>query len=103
MTTLLRTGLKEENDLVQKQVRDYFSRQSKTTVQDEDYIKATSLDFCKKQVLKEAILKSVPLLQRSSFEDIQKLINEAMKLGIDNDVGYDYVKDFEIVGTKEIV
>ena len=95
MTTLLRTGLKEENDLVQKQVRDYFSRLCKTVVQDEEYIKATSLDFCKKQILKEAILKSVPLLQRSSFEDIQKLINEAMKLGNDNDVGYDYVKDFE--------
>ena len=95
MTTLLRTGLREENDLIQKQVRDYFSRQSKTIVQDEEYIKATSLDFCKKQVLKEAILKSVPLLRKSSFEDIQKLINDAMKLGIDNDVGYDYVKDFE--------
>jgi len=95
MTTLLRTGLKKENDLIQKQVRDYYVRLLKTEVQDIDYIKDTSLDFCKKQVLKEAILKSVPLLQKSSFNDIQKLINDAMKLGLDNDCGYDYLKDFE--------
>lgn len=95
MTTLLRTQLPDENELIQKQVRDYFVRLSKTEVQDEDFIKSTVLDFCKKQVLKEAILKSVPLLQKSSFEDVQKLINDAMKLGVGNDYGYDYVQDFE--------
>jgi len=95
MLTILRTEVDEENDLVRKQVRDFFARMSKTEVQDVDYIKATSLDFCKKQVLKTAILKSIPLLKRSSFEDVQKLINEAMKLGIDNDYGYHYIKDFE--------
>ena len=95
MTTLLRTQLANENELIQKQVRDYFVRLSKTLVQDEEFIKNTALDFCKKQVLKEAILKSVPLLQKSSFEDIQTLINEAMKLGVGNDFGYDYIQDFE--------
>ena len=95
MTTLLRTGLNNENELIQKQVRDYYVRLMKTEVQDIEFIKKTSLDFCKKQILKEAILKSVPLLQKSSFEDIQTLINNAMKLGMDNDCGYDYLKDFE--------
>ena len=45
--------------------------------------------------LKSAILKSVPLLKRSSFEEVQKLINDAMKLGNNNDHGYLYIKDFE--------
>ena len=95
MPTILRTEVKDENELVKKQVRDFFARMSKTEVQDENYIKDTAIDFCKKQVLKTAILKSVPLLKRSSFEDVQKLINEAMKLGINNDFGYHYIKDFE--------
>jgi hypothetical protein len=95
MLTVLRTEIENENELVQKQVRDFFARMMKTDVQDADYIKDVALDFCKKQVLKEAILKSVPLLERSSFEDIQALIDDAMKLGMDNDYGYDYIKDFE--------
>ena len=95
MLTVLRTEIEDENELVQKQVRDFFARMMKTDVQDAAYIKDVALDFCKKQILKEAILKSVPLLERSSFEDIQALIDNAMKLGLDNDYGYDYIKDFE--------
>ena len=95
MTTILRADISEENELVQKQVRDFFARMKKTEVQDTEYIKDTAIDFCKKQVLKGAILKSVSLLKKSSFEDIQSLINEAMKLGNISDNGYHYIKDFE--------
>ena len=95
MLTILRTDIANENELVQKQVRDFFARMIKTDVQDAEYIKDAALDFCKKQILKEAILKSVPLLEKSSFEDIQVLIDNAMRLGMDNDYGYDYIKDFE--------
>jgi len=95
LTTILRAELDNENEAVQKQIRDYFARMLKTEVQDEQYIKDTAIDFCKKQVLKGAILKSVPLLERSSFEEVQALINDAMVLGNDNDCGYHYLKDFE--------
>ena len=95
MTTILRAEISQENTLVQKQVRDFFARMTKTSVQDAEYIKSTAIDFCKKQVLKEAMLKSIPLLKKSSFEDVQTLINDAMKLGTNNDCGYYYLKDFE--------
>jgi len=95
ITTILRADLENENELIKKQVRDFYVRMLKTEVQDTDYIKTTALDFCKKQVLKEAIIKSVPLLQKSSFEEVQKLINDAMKLGVNNDFGHLYIEDFE--------
>ena len=95
MTTILRTELESENELAKKQVRNFFARMIKTQVQHTDFIKGTSIDFCRKQVLKEAIIKSVPLLKNSSFEKVQKLINDAMLLGTSNDCGYDYIKDFE--------
>jgi len=95
MTTILRADISEENILIQKQVRDFFARMIKTSVQDIAYIQDTAVDFCKKQILKEAMLKSIPLLKKSSFENIQKLINDAMKLGTNNDYGYHYIKDFE--------
>ena len=97
MLTLMRSELDDENDAIQKQVRDYFSRiyKSDMEVEGEEYIKDTALDFCKKQVLKEAMLKSVNLLKNSSFDEISNTINEALKLGCDNNFGYDYLKDFE--------
>jgi len=97
MLTLMRSELDDENDAIQKQVRDYFSRiyKSDMEVEGEEYIKDTALDFCKKQVLKEAMLKSVSLLKNSSFDEISSTINEALKLGCNNNFGYDYLKDFE--------
>jgi len=41
------------------------------------------------------MLQSVKLLQSSSFDEIAHIINEALKLGSNNDLGYDYLKDFE--------
>jgi|TARA_R100000152_G_C6761619_1_gene185773 archaellum biogenesis ATPase FlaH len=97
LATILRSDLEDENDAVQKQTRDFFARiyKSDMTVDGEEYIKKTSLDFCKKQKLKEAMLKSVKLLQNSSFDEMAEVINNALKLGADNDYGYDYLQDFE--------
>jgi len=94
IASILRTEV-EENDAVKKQVRDYFARICVTEASDVDYIKDTSLDFCKKQKLKEAMVKSVELLQSSSFDEIASVIDSALKLGLDNNFGHDYKKDFE--------
>ena len=37
MLTVLRTEIEDENELVQKQVRDFFARMMKTDVQDAEY------------------------------------------------------------------
>jgi len=95
MITILRTELDNENESVKKQIRDYFTRIFNVEVEGAEYIKAASLDFCRKQKLKEAMLRSVGLLQTASFDEISKEINDALKLGASNDFGYDYLKDFE--------
>ena len=59
LASILRTELENHNDALQKQVRDYFARTLIKSVEDEKYIKDTSLDFCKKQKLKEALMESV--------------------------------------------
>jgi len=96
LNSIFNTELECENDVIQKQVRDYFIRtQTSPEVTDQEYIKTASLDFCKKQVLKSAMIKSAPLLEKSSFEEIERLIIKALRSGLDNDFGYDYIKDFE--------
>lgn len=95
MTSIIRNSLEDENEALQKQVRDYFARIHMKEIDGAEYIKETSLDFCKKQKLKEAMLKSVKLLQTASFDEISKAINDALKLGMSNDIGYDFLVDFE--------
>ena len=97
MITILRAELDEEDQATQKTTRDFFVRvmSSDENPEDEDYIKHTALDFCRKQKLKEAMIKSARLIQKSSFDEISKIVNEALKLGSENDFGYEYIDDFE--------
>jgi len=97
ITTILRSDLDKENDLLQKQVREYYARISSNqfSLDGEQHIKDISLDFCRKQKLKEAMIKSVGLIQNSSYDEISKIINDALKLGTDNNHGYDFILDFE--------
>jgi len=95
VSSLLRTSMDDESEAIQKQVRDYFARLCIKQINGADYVKETSLDFCKKQKLKEAMIKSAELLQTSSFDEIKTVIDDALKLGIDNNFGHDFKKDFE--------
>lgn len=97
LTTILRTDLDKENELIQKQVREFYARLQSNdfSIEGAEHIKDVSLDFCKKQKLKEAMIKSVGLMQNSSYDEISKIINDALKLGTDNNHGYDFILDFE--------
>jgi len=95
MMTIIRTEMDGEETVVQNQVRDYFARMHTRELTDREYIKEISLDFCRKQNLKEAMMKSVGLLQACSFDEISTVINTALKLGSENNFGYDYLADFE--------
>ena len=95
IATILKTELDEEEEVLQRQVREYFLRIHNRELSDVEFIKETSIDFCRKQNLKEAMLKSVGLLQNCSFDEISTVINDALKLGSENNFGYDYMTDFE--------
>ena len=94
-TSILRTELEHHSPALQRQVRDYYVRCEARDVQDKEYIKDTSLDFCKKQKLKGALIQSVELIRNSSFDEVKQVIDEALKLGMDNNFGHDFLKDFE--------
>jgi hypothetical protein len=64
--------------------------------EDSDYIKDKTLDFCKNQKLKAAILKSVELLKSGKYDEIKSGIDEAMKAGADKNIGHDYIDDIAL-------
>lgn len=93
--TILDTELEAEDKIVKQQISEFFKIICNSEVVDGEYIKEQSLDFCRKQNLKGAMLKSVDLLQSCSFDEISTIINNSLKLGSETDFGYEYLADFE--------
>jgi len=63
--------------------------------EDIEYVQEEFFAFCKNQTLKAALLQSVDLLKDGNFEDIRRLINNAMKDNNDRDIGMDYTNNVE--------
>ena len=95
MSTYIKADLGKYDDAVQTQVRAFYTRVLSSEVSDPDFIKDKAIEFCRKQVLKEAMLQSVKLIKSSSFDEIQKVIQKALTLGTDNNFGHDWLLDFE--------
>jgi len=96
MEIILRTSLEKENEILQKQVRDFYARMlASDHIEDGNFIQNEALDFCRKQKLHEAMIKSASLLKTNSFDEISKVINTALKAGGEIDTGHDFIKDFE--------
>ena len=49
---------------------------------DLDFVKNETITFCKNQTLKAAIVKSVDLLQEGQYDEIKRLVDNAMRAGI---------------------
>ena len=63
---------------------------------DLDFVQDKSLDFFKNQTLKNAIIKSVDILEsKGDYEQIKNIIDDAMKAGTERNIGHEYVEDIE--------
>ena len=62
---------------------------------DLDFVKEKCLDFCKNQVLKNAILESVNLLENQDYDGIKALIDQSMSVGMERDIGHEYITSLE--------
>lgn len=86
---------KLKNDILQISIKEELKEAYNSTEDDTDYVKEEFLNFCKNQRMKEALLKSVDLLDAGAFEDIRRLMDNALKAGVPKDVGLILSKDIE--------
>jgi len=68
-----------------------------TSIGDADlqYVKDEFSSFCINQNLKNVIVQSVDLLKAGNYDRIKELVDKAMKVGVEADLGMDYVLDFD--------
>lgn len=77
---------------------DIKSRNNKYELQ---YAKDKSLEFCRNQSMKGAIIKSIDLLKDNKFDEIQRTVEEALKISSKTNLGHDYFKDLKYRAVKE--
>mgnify|MGYP001578540970 CR=1 FL=1 len=93
--SIIKASLTKDNELIHRQVSEFYARMLTNPIDDHQFIKDKALDFARKQKLHEAMLKAVDLLKINSFDEIKTVINNALKAGSEIDSGHDYIKDFE--------
>src|SRR6056300_776612 len=87
---------KVDNDILKKTVVDKLKHvYTQVGNVDLDYIIKEYREFCINQNLKGVILRSVDLLQAGSYDRIKDLVDEAMKVGNETNLGMDYVLDYD--------
>jgi len=61
------------------------------------FVKDQTLEFCKNQALKAAIMQSVDLLHQQRYDEIKRVVDNALRAGTRRDIGLNYVKDFDTI------
>ena len=85
-----------ENDVLQVSVVENL-KESWRNVNSTDlpFVQEQTLEFCRNQVMKNAIMDSVDLIEVGQYDQIKKLVDSAMKAGSDRDLGHDYIIGIE--------
>ena len=86
---------KVENDILKTSIISELKEAYLVPENELPYIEKEFTMFCKNQQLKNALLMSVDLLQAAQFDDIRRLINNALKAGEDKNLGLDLKLDVE--------
>ena len=86
---------KVTNDVLKVSIREQLREAYKIVATDSEYIETEFAAFCKNQQLKKALLNSVDLLKAEDYDSIRGLIDNALKAGMDKNIGHEYLKDIE--------
>ena len=97
LVSIIKDELTEGDDIIlRNQVIEFLSRvKSSPSLGDLEYVKEKSLDFCKKQVLQQALEDSVKAIQGENYEAVLNIMKDAVSKGQGSSVGHVFFKDHE--------
>lgn len=97
MEVLITENKKVENEVLKISITETLRESYKlaNTSKDIEYVETEFTNFCRNQQVKKAIMNSVDLLGAGDFDGIRNLINNALKLENDKNIGHEYNLDME--------
>ena len=97
MITIIRDDLREGNDIILRdQIVEFLHRvKMNPDVGDLGFVKDKSLEFCKKQALKDALEGAVELIATDKYESVVDLMKNAILKGMPSSIGHNFFEDFD--------
>jgi replicative DNA helicase len=97
LVTIIRDDLREGNDtILRDQIVEYLHRmKASPNIGDLEFVKEKSLDFCKKQALKQALEESVKAIAAEQYDQVVYLMKDALAKGQPATFGHDFFEDYE--------
>lgn len=97
LITIIKEEFQNNNDMVLRdQIIEYLTRmKTNPDLCDIDYVKEKSLEFCKRQVFKEALEKSVQMIQTENYDSVLSIMKDAISSGLPSSQGHDFFEDME--------
>ncbi len=97
LVTIVRDDLREGNDVILRdQIVEFLHRvKMNPDVGDLQFVKEKSLDFCKKQSLKDALEQAVDLIATEKYDSVVTLMKDAISKGTPATLGHDFFNDYE--------
>jgi replicative DNA helicase len=95
--TIIRDDLKEGKDtILRDQIVEFLQRiRVNPDMGDLQFVKDKSLDFCKKQAMREALEKAVELIATDNIDSVVDLMKNALAAGTPAAIGHDFFEDTE--------
>ena len=97
LITIIRDDLKEGKDtILRDQIVEFLQRiRVNPDMGDLQFVKDKSLDFCKKQAMREALEKAVELIASDNIDSVVDLMKNALAAGTPAAIGHDFFEDTE--------
>ena len=97
LVTIIKDELISSKDTaLRDQIIEYLHRmKTSPDMCDIAYVKEKSLEFCKRQAFKDALEKSVELIQTEKYEHVVDIMKSAVSVGLPNSNGHDFFEDLE--------
>ncbi len=97
------TRQENSDTVIATQVRDFLAlaRDQKLNG-DKGFIEESSLEFCKKQSLKDGLVKAIDMMESGKYDSIQTIIKDALNKGGARDLGHDYNEGFDYRSQRSI-
>ena len=97
LENIIKENLGKGKDIVLRdQVLSFLIRvKSNPDVGDLKYVKENSLDFCRRQAMKDALEKAVELIASDKVESVVGLMKTALSAGLPSTVGHDFFEDVD--------
>ena len=83
----------KSNEILKIGVKEELKQVYTGTMDDIEYVKEEFTNFLRNQKMKDAILKSVDLMETGNYEDIRRVVDSALKAGQGREVVHEYEKD----------